>query len=69
MPRPSLAPSERRQDPRGLVLPAHFTDGHMESLEKGDVSVDTQKRCSSQGTNSVFPIPHCVFVILHPFAP
>lgn len=43
MPRPTLVLSERWQDPRGLVPSAHFTDGHMESLKKGDVSVYTQE--------------------------
>lgn len=40
---------------------------YMESLEKGDVSVYTQNKCSSQDTNSGFLILHCVFIhcVLH----
>ena len=37
----------------------------MESLEKGDVSVYTQNRCSSHDTNSCFLILHCVFIVYY----
>ena len=66
MPRPTLVLSERWQDPRGLVPSAHFTDGHMESLKKGDVSVYTQEGVAIRTQTQFFRFS-IVCVILRPF--
>lgn len=59
--RPSLALAReagpgKRQNPRGLVQSAHFTDGFM-SPWKRKVCPRSHRTGSSQDTNSVFPIP------------